>query len=165
MRIHELGQAIRKARRARNLTQARLAKTVGISRETLNLLESGLVRDLGIRKVLAVLDELELTMTVEPISRPRRPNFLRMACTSANVSFKSALTEDELVHALVTGKVPAGRAAHLRSLLDETPADLLKGLAEEAGKWTRPGKLEKNLERLVHDSGASRKIEEWLKTG
>lgn len=165
MRIHELGQAIRNARRARNLTQARLAKIVGISRETLNLLESGLVRDLGIRKVLAVLEELGLALTVEPVSRPRRPNYLRMACTSANVSFKSALTEDELVHALVTGKVPAGREPHLRSLFDEAPTTLLKGLAEEAAKWIRPGKLEKNLERLAHDTGASRKIEEWLKTG
>ena len=140
MRIHEFGQAIRKARRARNLTQARLAKTVGISRETLNLLESGLVRDLGIRKVIAVLEELGLALTVEPVSRSRRPNYLRMACTSANVSFKSALTEDELVHAIVTGKVPAGRAAHLRSLLDEAPTDLLEGLAEDAGKWTRPAR-------------------------
>src|SRR3990172_7873171 len=103
MRIHELGQAIRNARSARDLTQARLAKTTGISRETLNLLESGLVRDLGIRKVLAVLEALGLALTVEPVSRSRRPNYLRMACATANVSFKTALTEDEFVHALVTG--------------------------------------------------------------
>lgn len=165
MRIHELGQAIRNARRAHDLTQARLAKTAGISRETLNLLESGLVRDLGIRKVIAVLEELGLSLTVEPVSRSRRPNYLRMACTSANVSFKSALTEDELVRALVTGKVPAGRSAHLRSLLDEAPVAMLEGLAEDAGKWTRPGRLQKNLERLARDAGASRKIDEWLKTG
>ena len=165
MRIHELGHAVRNARRARNLTQAQVAKIAGISRETLNLLESGLVRDLGIRKVLAVLEELGLALTVEPIGRPRSPNYLRMACTTANVSFKSALTEDELVHALVTGKVPAGRTAHLRSLFDEAPTTMLNVLAEEAAKWSQPGKLEKNLERLVHDTGASRKIEEWQKTG
>ncbi len=138
---------------------------VGISRETLNLLESGLIRDLGIRKVLAVLDELELALTVEPVGRPRRPNYVRMACTSASVSFKSALTEDELVHALVTGKVPPGRSAHLRTLFDEVPATLLRGLAEQAGGWTRPGRLEKNLERLARDAGASRRIEAWMKNG
>ena len=165
MRIFELGQAIRHARLARNLTQARLAATVGISRETLNLLESGLIRDLGIRKVLAVLDELELALIVEPVGRPRRPNYVRMACTSASVSFKSALTEDELVHALVTGKVPPGRGSHLRTLFDEAPATLLKGLAGEAGGWTRPGRLEKNLERLARDTGASRKVETWTKNG
>ena len=165
MRTHELGQAIRNARKARNLTQARLAATAGISRETLNLLESGLVRDLGIRKVRAVLEVLGLQLTVEPTGRPRRPDYLRMACTSANVSFKTALTEDELVHAIVTGKVPKGKAAHLRVLFDEVPLKMLKGLADEASKWAQPGKLERNLEQLVRDSGASRKIGEWLTTG
>lgn len=165
MRTHELGQAIRNARKARNLTQANLAATAGLSRETLNLLESGLVRDLGIRKVLAVLEALGLDLTVEPTTRPRRPDYLRMACTTANVSFTSALMEDQLVHAIVTGKVPRGKAAHLRVLFDEAPLQLLKGLAKEASKWAQPGKLERNLERLVQDCGASRKIEEWLTTG
>ena len=165
MKPQDLGQAIRSARKARSLTQAELARTAGLSRETLNLLESGLVRDLGIRKVFAVLEALGLDLTIEPVGRPRRPDYLRMACTTASVSFKTSLTENELVHAIVTGKVPKGRAAHLRVLFDEAPISLLAGLVEEAGKWTRPGKLAKNLEKLVHDSGASRKTEAWLTTG
>ena len=165
MRIQELGHEIRRARLARGMTQAKLATAVGISRPTLNLLESGLVRDLGVRKVLAVLDRLGLELAWQHGGRPRRPDYVRMACTSANVSFKNALTEDELIRALVTGKVPAGRSAHLRSLLDEAPAALLRGLAEEAGRWTKPGRLEKSLARLAHDAGATRRIEEWLKTG
>lgn len=164
MRTHELGQAIRNARKAQNLTQARLAATAGLSRETLNLLESGLVRDLGIRKVLAVLEALGLALSVEPTGRPRKPDYLRMACTSANVSFKTSLTEDELAHAIVTGKVPKGKAAHLRVLFDETPLKMLKGLAEEASNWANPGKLQRNLEQLANKSGASRRIEEWLTT-
>ena len=83
MRTHELGQAIRNARKARNLTQAKLAATAGLSRETLNLLESGLIRDLGIRKVLAVLEALGLALNVEPTGRPRKPDYLRMACGPA----------------------------------------------------------------------------------
>lgn len=165
MKAHDLGQAIRKARKARDLTQAGLAARAGISRETVNLLESGLVRDLGIRKVLAVLEALGLEMTVEPAGRPRRPDYLRMACTSSSVSFKTELTERELVHAIVTGKVPKGKAAHLRVLFDEAPLETLVGLAQEAGKWAQPGKLERNLRKLVTDTGASRRIGEWLKTG
>lgn len=165
MKPQELGQAIRSARRAHGLTQAALAHSAGLSRETLNLLESGLVRDLGIRKVMAVLDALGLALAVEPIGKPRRPDYLRMACTSASVSFKTSLTENELVHAIVTGKVPDGRSAHLRALFDEAPISTLAGLAEEAAKWTKPGKLAKNLAKLVHDSAASRKTSEWLKTG
>lgn len=165
MRTHELGQAIRNARKAQNLTQAKLAATAGLSRETLNLLESGLVRDLGIRKVLAVLEALGLALSVEPNGRPRKPDYLRMACASANVSFKTSLTEDELAHAIVTGKVPKEKAAHLRVLFDEAPLKMLKGLAEEASNWANPGKLQRNLEQLANKSGASRKIGEWLTSG
>jgi len=165
MQLQQLGQAIRGARKARNWTQARLASEAGISRETLNLLESGLVRDLGIRKVAAILERLSLALAVEPIGRARRPDYVRMACTTANISFMNALTERQLVHALVTGKVPAGRSAHLRTLFDEAPTSLLTGLVEDARQWIQPGKLERNLQRLAHDCGASRKIEAWLKTG
>ena len=97
--------------------------------------------------------------------RPRGADYLRMACTSANVSFKSALTEDELIHALVTGKVPAKRGPHLRTLFDEAPMALLRGLVEEAAGWMKPGKLERNLRKLVNDLGVSRSAERWLKTG
>ncbi|MBI3917527.1 MAG: helix-turn-helix domain-containing protein [Betaproteobacteria bacterium] len=165
MRIQELGSEIRRARQAQGLTQAQLARAIGLSRETLNLLESGLVRDLGIRKVLAVLDHLELGVTLQHGMRLRRPDYLRTACTSANVSFKSALTEDELIHALVTGKVPAKRGPHLRTLFDEAPLALLQGLVEEAAGWMKPGKLEKNLRKLASDLGVSRSVEGWLQAG
>jgi transcriptional regulator with XRE-family HTH domain len=165
VRIQELGSEIRRARKARGLTQAQLAHATGLSRETLNLLESGLVRDLGIKKVLAVIDHLGLSVTLQQGMRPRRPDYVRMACTSANVSVKTALTEDELIHALVTGKVPAKRAPHLRTLLDEAPVALLQALVEEAAGWTKPGKLERNLRKLASDLGVSRSIEGWLKTG
>ena len=65
MRINELGHEIRQARLTRGLTQAQLASAAGLSRETLNLLESGLVRDLGVRKVLAVLEQLGLSLNVQ----------------------------------------------------------------------------------------------------
>lgn len=165
MRIQELGSEVRRARLARGLTQARLAADAGLSRQTLNQLENGLVSELGVRKVLALLDRLGIELSIERGARPRRPDYVRMACTTANVSYKSALTEDELVRSLVTGKVPENRAAHIRTLLDEAPAALLNGLVAEAGRWIDPGKLERNLLRLARDAGASRKIGEWLKSG
>lgn len=121
--------------------------------------------DLGIRKVFAVLKKLGIDLSiVEPQSAPRKPDYVRMACTTANVSYKSALTEDELVRALLTGKVPPRREAHIRTLLDEAPLPLLSGLAAEAARWSRPGKLQSNLSRLAREVGASRRIEEWLTT-
>ena len=164
MRLQELGNHIRKARQAQGLTQAALAARTGLSRETLNLLENGLVRELGARKVLGLLNTLGLEIEVHD-ARTRRPDFVRMACTTANVSLKSRLTEDELIHALISGKVPAKRSVHLRTLLDEAPPSLLNGLAAEAARWISPARLEKNLARLAADVEASRKVDEWLKTG
>ncbi|MBI4205360.1 MAG: transcriptional regulator [Betaproteobacteria bacterium] len=158
-KTHTLGDPVTR------LTQVQLARAAGLSRETLNLLESGLVRDLGIRKVLSVLGQLGLSVALEEGMPPRRPDYLSMACTTANVSFKSALTEDELIHALVTGKVPAKRGPHLRALFNEAPIPLLQGLVGEAAEWIRPGKLERNLYKLATDLGVTRGIERWVITG
>lgn len=164
MRLQDIGREVRKARLAKNLTQAGLARETGLSRETLNLLENGLVRDLGLRKVLNVLEHLGLEIRIQTRVGAASPDYVRMACTTANVGFKSTLTEDQLIHALVTGKVPAQRSAHLRALLDEAPENLLYGLVKEAERWTKPGKLEKNLHTLVKTLGVSRKAETWLTT-
>jgi transcriptional regulator with XRE-family HTH domain len=163
VRLQELGFEIRQARLERGLTQAQLANAAGLSRTTLNQLENGLFPDLGVRKILAILEELRLDLAVRPVPETRRADFVRMACTTANVSYKSALTADELIHALLTGKAPAGKRPHLRTLLDEAAPELLRGLVGEAGKWTKPGKLEKNLEKIAHDVGATRRIATWLK--
>lgn len=164
MRLQELAQAVRTARLARGLTQAELAARAGLSRETLNLLENGLVRELGIRKLLSVLQNVGLDLNLEERELTRRPDYVRMACTTANVSFKSRLTDDELVRSLLTGKVPLQRSAHLRALLDEAPIELLQGLATEAARWISGKKLQRNLLRLASEVGASRRVDEWLKT-
>jgi hypothetical protein len=49
-------------------------------------------------------------------------------------------------------------------LFDEAPVALLRGLAEEAGRWIDPGKLERNLVRLAQHANASREVDEWLKS-
>jgi|GEM_PF-627812 len=164
MRIEELGQEFRRARLERELTQAELARAAGISRETLNRLESGLVSDLGLRKVLAVADQLGLDLTLEKGVRPRRPDYVRMACTTAGVSLRTPLREEELIRALLTGRVPRGKSVHLRTLFDEAPLPLLKGLADEAARWSSPGKLQRNLDRLAQAVESSRQTEQWLTT-
>lgn len=164
MRLQELGYEIRRARLELGLTQAQLAKAAGLSRTTLNQFENGLFPDLGVRKVLAILEKLALDLSVQPVPQTRRPDFIRMACTTANVSYKIALTEDELIRTLLTGKLAASKRPHLRALLDEAAPELLRGLVGEASKWTKPGRVEKNLQKIAHDIGATRRIANWLKT-
>jgi transcriptional regulator with XRE-family HTH domain len=102
-----IGGQIRRARVARGLTQAQLALAASVTRTTLNQLENGVIKDLGIRKINAILDEVGLELAVADASlKPRSTDFLRVASTSASVGFKEVLTERELLRALLTGIVP-----------------------------------------------------------
>ena len=68
--LTKIGNQVREARKAHGLTQAALAAELGISRATLSLLETGLVQDLGIRKVIRILERLGLELTTRPAGAP-----------------------------------------------------------------------------------------------
>jgi hypothetical protein len=87
-----------------------------------------------------------------------------MACTTASVSFRESLAPDELVHALLSGKVPRNRRPHLRTLLEEAPRPLLEGLVHEVSRWTKPGKVAGNVEKIATELGSSQRTRSWLKT-
>ena len=164
MRLQEIGSAIRAARSARGLTQAALAADAGLSRTTLNQLENGVFPDIGVKKVQSLLDLLGLDLSVVSAPKKRRPDFVRMACTAANVRYREQLTEDELVHALLSGKVPRNRRPHLRSLLEEAPQAVLEGLVEQVGKWTKPGKVAQNVLKLAATLQVSERVTGWPTT-
>lgn len=164
MRLQALGYRIREARVGRGQTQAQLAAAAGVSRTTLNQLENGLFPDLGVKKLQAILVQLELELSLQPVQKTGTPDFIQMACTTASVSYRTALTEDELIRALLTGKVPAGRRPHFGTLLDESNPELLRGLVELVSRWTKPGRVEKNLWKIAQDIKPRRRIDEWLKT-
>lgn len=154
MVIQELGAEIRRIRQARGLTQAQLATSAGLSRNTLNRLENGLFPDLGIRKAEAILDRLGLELAIRAPARGRRaPDYVRMACTTASVSFRTPITPEELVHALLSGRAPRKREAHLIVLLEEGPVALLEGLVRQAGAWVKPGKVAANVARIAKQVG------------
>ena len=149
LNLEELGQAIRRARLVRGWTQAQLAHTAGLTRVTLNQLENGLIRDLGVRKLTALLTHLDMALNVDTLPDRRPPDYLRLASTAASVSFKTPLTEQELQRALLTGSVPAARRAHIRSLLEEAPLTLLDGLIAQVSRFAKPGKVERNVARIA----------------
>ena len=164
MLIQELGGAIRRGRIARGWTQARLAQAAGLSRNTLNRLENGLFPDLGVKKAEAILEKLGMKLVVEPLAgKIRQPDFIGMACTTASVSFKEVLTPEELVHALLSGKPTPGKEAHFVALIEEAPAPLLGGLIEQVGKWTKAGKVEKNLAKIARQLGVTVRGDVWPK--
>ena len=167
MNLEEIGNEIRRFRRARGLTQLQLATAAHVTRTTLNQLENGLLKDLGIRKVQAILNQVGLVLKVADASvEPKSTDFLRLASTSASVSFKDALTEKELLRVLMTGKVPAERRPHMRLLLEEAPRSLVEGLAQQVARWARPGKVERNLDKIAADLGVADTASKlWTKNG
>ena len=158
MRLQEIGFRLRADRLEQKRTQAQLAKAAGVSRTTLNQLESGLVIDLSVQRLRAILREVGLDLLLGPVNSEPSPDFIRMAADSASVSYRTSLSEDELIRALLTGKVPASRRPHFRTLFEEVSPALLQGLVEEARRWTKPGRVEKNLAQIVSAINLKREI-------
>ncbi|WP_085813764.1 helix-turn-helix domain-containing protein [Geoanaerobacter pelophilus] len=68
--LFELGAEIRKFRKLRKITQQQIADELGMSRATISQLESGTVQEIGIRKVIRILDYLGLELRVSQAGIP-----------------------------------------------------------------------------------------------
>ena len=170
----QLAQAVRTARERLGLTQAQLAQRARVGLKFLYELETG--KDtLRADKVLATLDALALRLVVMPTQastelheeragyrvRPRpapsQPDYIGMACTTAGVSLRTALSPDELIRTLLTGELPKTRRAHFVVLLEEAPEELLRGLIAQVDGWARPGVVAGNMRRIAKRLGVRRK--------
>lgn len=68
--LFEIGKQIRLERKNRKLSQSSLAAALGMSRTTIGQIEKGTVQDIGIRKVIRLLEFLGLELTVRPLGKP-----------------------------------------------------------------------------------------------
>ena len=68
--LSKIGKQIRVARKSRKFTQADLASTLGMSRTTIGQIEKGTVQEIGIRKVIRILEFLRLELAVRPLGKP-----------------------------------------------------------------------------------------------
>jgi len=144
------------------LTQAELARQAGVARTTLNQLENGVFPDIGVKKLMAILEVVGRRLAIVAAGVERgEPDYLRMACTSASTSFRDPLQPDELVHALLTGKVPVSKRPHFRVILDELPAPALEGVVRQVGAWSSREKVLENLERIARALGTTLRIAPW----
>ena len=150
-------------REALGLTQGRLAALASLSRATVNDLENGAVNDLGLNKVLRLLNVLGVTLKLEPKKAKvghSRSDALKVAAKSASVSYKSELPADKLGLALRTGKVPEQFRAHIATLLDEAPIPVLVRAVEEAFKSNVPKSAWRNVAKWATDFKSTRDV--WL---
>lgn len=59
------------------MTQAELASLLGMSRATISQIESGKVTDIGVRKLIRILELFDLELAVRPAGAPPTLDELR----------------------------------------------------------------------------------------
>jgi transcriptional regulator with XRE-family HTH domain len=77
MMLFEIGTEIRKERTRRKITQAMMSQELGMGRSTISQIESGVVQDIGVRKLIRILDYLGLELRVRPAGAPPTLDELR----------------------------------------------------------------------------------------
>lgn len=70
MSFAEVGALVRKARKEAKLSQADVARKLGMSRTTISQVEAGTMPELGVRKYLAICEFLGMAFVVAPRSAP-----------------------------------------------------------------------------------------------
>ena len=149
MNLHEMGKLVRERRDTLGLSQDRLAKMAGLSRATINQLESGTLVDLGVTKLARLLDLVGL---------PHRG--LLMASRTASVSYKAQLDAGQLSKALATGEVPPSLLPHVATFLDEAPLPLVVSAVEEAANRGRvpPKRIWQHVVRWASEVHSPRRV-------
>jgi transcriptional regulator with XRE-family HTH domain len=136
-----LGPSVQARRRELGLTQTVLARWAGLSRATVNALESGALGDLSVGRLGRVLQLLGLRLGLQGASGAAMPpvskqasdkrhkaafhHALRAAAQTASVSYAQVMPRAALLAALTSGKIAPAYQPHLATLLDEAPLPLV----------------------------------------
>ncbi len=157
MRIAEIGAVIRCRREKLGLSQERLGHFSGLSRVTINQLECGTIKDLGVAKLIALTGILGISLSAT--ARPRKGNGLFMASIASGVSHRDKIDEKNLAAALGTGIVPSGFRPHIAALINETSLEILVKAVEESARkeHVAPKKIWKHIHQWAHDLQSTRR--------
>ena len=158
MNLADIGQLVHTRRQALGLSQARLALMSGLSRATINQLETGSLVDLGAAKLIALLDLVGLNLDAG--ARRGHAHALQSVSQSASVSYKTLLDPADLAAALVDGALPKGITPHIATLLDEVPLSLIVAAVEEvaSSSSTSPTLLWKHVFHWARDLHSPRGV-------
>jgi transcriptional regulator with XRE-family HTH domain len=67
--LFDIGRQIRQARKNRRISQAELGRALGMSRTTIGQIENGSIQDIGVRKIIRLLEFLGLELKVRQAGR------------------------------------------------------------------------------------------------
>ena len=71
LNLFELGQEIKKMRQNKKWSQDTLEQYSGITKRTISKIENGFMDEVGIKKVSAIVDLLNMELSLRPKGRPR----------------------------------------------------------------------------------------------
>lgn len=162
--IHELGHALRARRTEMGLSQSQVAALSGLSRQTVNQIETCAAPDLGLNKAERLAAVLGLMLRVDAgrskVNKLPKMAPLTRAAATASVSYKTRLAASVLKKILASGQVPEKYIPHVHALLDDAPVSLLGAVAEQLHDEADIGReaVWKNYRNLAHQVKSQREI-------
>ncbi len=128
----ELSRLAKRRRLEIGLTQERLAELVGLSRVTINQLETGKMTNLSLVHAEKIANQLGYGIGLTGVKHAREPGTaIETAARTASVSYSDPIPPQVLRASLITGSVPPNHIPQLRALLDEAPLGVLSAVAAE----------------------------------
>jgi transcriptional regulator with XRE-family HTH domain len=164
MKVAEVGGVVRSYRKASGLSQKVLATRVGMSRATLNVLESGRAIEIGAGKLLALFDVLGIPFGVPTeIDRAGDDATIdRMLAGLADEDAKRAkrLPRRLLIEAFASGRVPIDYDRQLAAVLEDAdePAVLAVIRSASATAGLSAKDVWKNGRNLAKSVGCTRAL-------
>ncbi len=141
------------------LTQTALAQLSRVSRATINGLERGHLANLSLGRLGQILQVLSIRLQWEP--RKNHGDMLALAAQLCSVSYMEEIPRAALAAALASGKLPERYKAHLITLMDEVPVQVVVGAAHAAAlsAAVAPAIVWKNVGTWAREMQSPRK--EW----
>ncbi len=166
MKVAAVGSVVRSYRKASGISQKDLAGMVGISRATLNYLESGRDIEIGAAKLLALLDVLSIPFAMpSEVDRSGDDDTIDRLLKGISGKGGKKMPHKVLVEAMTTGRVPIGYESQVEQVLETAPEPSILALvrATAAASGLSPQAVWKNGRNLAKAVGSSRKG--WLHAG
>ena len=133
--LSELSTAVKRQRSEMGLTQERLADLAGLSRATVNELETGKLGNLSLDRAERLVNLLGLGLGITGVKRPSHGQkdigIFEAAARAASVSYGEPMPPEALRQALLTGVIAPSYIPQLRAFLDEAPVSILSAAAAE----------------------------------
>lgn len=127
--LSELSTMVKRQRSDMGLSQERLAELAGLSRATINELETGKFTNLSLTRAERLANTLGFGLGVTGVRKAKSEgdaaSALETAARSGSISYSESIPPETLRHTLTTGVIPPNYIPQLRALLDEAPLTVL----------------------------------------